>query len=146
MNAETIKLQQKAESFKPILEKAGFGELEYFWYLDGIYAGCWSDMSVALDRPEDESHYNHWQFGFRTRHKEDPRIHLQSVVEVFDDWFRFTLSYIPNVELHKRKGMMGPGLRMEIDDILEQDLDRLSEFVEYFSCLKFVMNFKEGDK
>ena len=148
MNAETIKLHKKAESYKPILEKAGFGELQYFWYSDGLYTGNWKDMSVAYDRPEDEDDITrsaYWQFGFRAQHKENKRIHLEVIVPVFEDWFIFKLIYIPDVKLHKREGMLGPGLRMEIDSILERDLDRLNEFVEYFSCLKFVMNFKEED-
>ena len=129
MNAETIKLHKKAESYKPILEKAGFGELYYFWYSDGSYRGYWKDMSVALDRPEDEKIYSNWQFGFKTQHKENKRVHLEAIVEVFDDYFRFDLKYYPEVILHDREGLLGPTMAMEIGDILEQDLKDLKKYV-----------------
>ena len=131
MNAETIKLQQKAESFKPILEEAGFGDLQYFWYSDGLYRGYWKDMSVALDRPEDERDYVHWQFGFKTQHKENKRVHLKAILELFDDddYFRLDLKYFPEVTLHDREGFLGPTMSIEIGDILEQDLKDLKKYV-----------------
>ena len=96
-------------------------------------------MSVALDRPEDEKIYSNWQFGFKSQHKENKRIHLEAIVEVFDDYFRFNLRYYPEVTLHDREGFLGPTMSIEIGDILEQDLENLKMYIEKYFYYPYTM-------
>ena len=110
------------------------------------YRGYWKDMSVALDKPESETDHAYWQFGFITQHKENKRVHLKAIVEVFDDYFRFDLRYYPDVTLHDREGFLGPTMIMEISDILEQDLTNLKKYVRLLTDRLTCVALLDGEK
>ena len=131
MNAETINLHKKAESLKPLLEKAGFKNLEYFWYTDGFYRGNWKDMSVAIDRPEREEHLSFWEFGFKSVDENNFRVHLEAKMHIGEDYFVFELRYYPEVKLHDREGYLGPNAVLSVENILEEDLTNLEKYVDY---------------
>jgi len=131
MKAETIKLHKKAESLKPLLEKAGFKKLEYFWYSDGFYRGNWKDMSVAIDRPESEQHDSFWEFGFKSVDENLFRVHLEAKMGIGEDYFVFELRYYPETKLHDREGYLGPTAVFSVENILEEDLDNLHKYIDF---------------
>jgi hypothetical protein len=130
MKPETIKYHKKVDQIKPLLERAGFDELNYLWYSDGLYSGNWKDMSVAHDVPEHEPSFMIWQFGFRAKNKKYPRVHLEAIIPVFEDYFVFELRYYPEIKLHNRRGLLGPSMLVTIGDILEQDLTKLTKYIK----------------
>ena len=136
MSPELIKLTKKVESFREVLKEHGFENLECFWYSDGIYSSNWSNMSVANEKPDIEERSNYWQFGFRSQHKEIKRIHLEALMVIFDDYFTFDLRYYPEVELHDRKGYSGPTAKLEVSNIMEEDLTNLQKHIDYLLDLK----------
>ena len=130
MKAETIKFFKKAEKIQEILREFNFHHFEYLWYNDGMYSGCWKDMSVSMDEPEQDS-YCHWQFTFRSKWSTSRRLHLEAIVPVFEDYFTFDLRYYPEVELHDRKGYSGPTSVLSVEGILEEDLTNMQKYIDY---------------
>ncbi len=130
MKAETIKFIKKAEKIQETLREFNFHHFEYLWYNDGMYSGCWKDMSVSMDEPEQDS-YCHWQFTFRSKWSTNRRLHLEAVVPVFEDYFTFDLRYYPEVKLHDREGYSGPTAKLEVCGILEEDLPNMQKFIDY---------------
>jgi hypothetical protein len=141
MKSETIKLHKKAESLKPLLEKAGFKKLEYFWYSDGFYRGNWKDMSLAIDRPESEQHDSFWEFGFKSVDENHFRVHLEAKIPIGEDYFRLDLRYYPETELHNREGYLGPTAVFSVENILEEDLTNLQKYVDYLLSNNYVFTF-----
>ena len=131
MKAETINLHKKAESLKPLLKNAGFKNLEYFWYSDGFYRGNWKDLSVAIDRPEQEKLLSFWEFGFKSVDENHFRVHLEAKMGIGDDYFVFELRYYPEVKLHDREGYLGPNAVLSVENILEEDLTNLQKYIDY---------------
>jgi hypothetical protein len=130
MKAETIKYFKKAEKIQETLREFNFHHFEYMWYTDGRYSGCWKDLSVSMDYP-DYDHYCYWQFCFRSSWSTNRRVHLEAIVPVGEDYFTFELRYYPDVELHDRKGFMGPASVFSVEDILEEDLINLQKYIDY---------------
>ena len=64
------------------------------------------------------------------------RIHLEALMPVFEDYFSFDLRYYPEVELHDRKGYLGPTAKLEVCGILEEDLTNLQKYIDYLLNLK----------
>jgi len=135
MKAETIRLFKKAEKIQETLREFNFHHFEYLWYNDGLYSGCWKDMSVSMDEPEHDS-YCHWQFTFRSKWSTNKRLHLEAVMPVFEDYFEFDLKYYPEVKLHDREGYSGPTAKLEVCGILEEDLTSLQKHIDYLLNLK----------
>ena len=130
MKAETIRLFNKAEKIQEQLREFNFHHFEFMWYTDGRYSGCWKDLSVSMDEPEQDA-YCHWQFCFRSSWSTNRRLHLEAVVPVFEDYFTFDLRYYKDIELHDRKGYSGPVAVSSIQDILEEDLVNLQKYIDY---------------
>lgn len=131
MSPELIKLTKKVDSLREVLKQHGFETLECFWYCDGYYSSNWKDMSVASEKPDIEEHTALWQFGFKSQNDKNKRIHLEALIPVFEDYFKFELRYYPDVQLHDRKGYMGPVAVLSVSDILERDLTSLEKYIEY---------------
>ena len=131
MSPELIKLSKKVDSFREVLKEHGFENLECFWYSDGSYSSNWNNMSVANERPDREEHMSLWRFGFKSQNERNKRIHLEALIPVFEDYFRFELRYYPDVQLHDRKGYMGPVAVLNVSDILERDLTSLQKYINY---------------
>ena len=131
MSPELIKLAKKVDSFREVLKEHGFENLECFWYSDGFYSSNWSNMSVANEKPDRKESSTPWQFGFRSQNKKIKRIHLEALMPVIEDYFRFDLKYYPEVELHDRKGYLGPTVKLEVSNIMEEDLKSLQKYINY---------------
>jgi hypothetical protein len=136
MSPELFKLSRKVESFRAVLKEHGFENFEYFWYSDGRYSSNWSNMSVANEKPDREESSTFWQFGFRSQNGKNKRIHLEALMPVFEDYFTFELRYYPEVELHDRKGYSGPTAKLEVSNIMEEDLTDLQKYINYLLNLK----------
>jgi len=130
MKAETIRLFKKAEKIQEKLREFNFHHFEYMWYTDGMYSGCWKDLSVSMDEPEHDS-YCHWQFCFKSKWSTNRRLHLKAIMSVFEDYFTFDLEYYPDTELHDRKGFSGPTPVLSVQGILEEDLISLQKYIDY---------------
>ena len=130
MKAETIKYFKKAEKIQETLRKFNFHHFEFMWYTDGRYSGCWKDLSVSMDEPERDA-YCHWQFCFRSSWLTNRRLHLEAIMPVFEDYFTFDLRYYQDIELHDRKGFMGPVSVSSVEGILEEDLTNLQKYIDY---------------
>ena len=136
MSPELFKLSRKVESFRAVLKEHGFENFECFWYSDGRYSSNWSNMSVANEKPDREESSTFWQFGFRSQNEKNKRIHLETLMPVFEDYFTFELRYYPEVELHGRKGYSGPTAKLEVSNIMEEDLTDLQKYINYLLNLK----------
>jgi hypothetical protein len=132
MNANTIRYFKKAEKIQETLRKFNFLHFEYLWYTDGRYSGCWKDMSVSMDEPEQDS-YCHWQFTFRSRWSTDRKLHLEAVMPVFEDYFVIDLRYYPDIELNERKGFFGPTSVLSVQGILEEDLTNMQKYIDFLA-------------
>ena len=130
MKAETIKFIKKAEKIQETLREFNFHHFEYLWYNDGMYSGCWKDMSVSKDEPEQDS-YCHWQFTFRSKWSTNRRLHLEAVMPVFEDYFVIDLRYYEDIELHGRKGYSGATSVLSVEGILEEDLHDMQKYIDY---------------
>jgi len=130
MKAETIRFFKKAEKIQEQLREFNFHHFEYMWYTDGRYSGCWKDLSVSMDEPEQDA-YCHWQFTFRSNWSTNRRLHLEAVVPVFEDYFTFDLRYYKDIELHDRKGYSGAVAISSVEGILEEDLTNLQKYIDY---------------
>ena len=130
MKAETIKYFKRAEKLQETLRRFNFHHFEYLWYTDGRYSGCWKDMSVSMDEPEQDS-YCHWQFTFRSSWSTDRKLHLEAVMPVFEDYFVFDLRYYRDIQLHDREGYYGPTPVLSVQGILEEDLTNMQKFIDY---------------
>jgi hypothetical protein len=130
MNADTIKYFKKAEKIQETLREFNFHHFEYLWYTDGRYSGCWKDMSISMDEPEQDS-YCHWQFTFRSKWSTNRRLHLEAVIPVCEDYFVIDLRYYPETELHERKGFFGPTSVLSVQGILEEDLTNMQKYIDY---------------
>lgn len=132
MSPELIIYSKKVDSLRDVLRQHGFETLECFWYTDGFYSSNWKDMSVANEKPADiDGHDAFWQFGFKSQHKEIKRIYLEALMVIFEDYFTFDLRYYPEVELHDRKGYSGPVAKLEVTNIMEEDLTDLQKYINY---------------
>ena len=136
MSPELIKIIRKVDSFREVLKQHSFENLECFWYSDGFYSSNWSNMSVANEKPDREESSTYWQFGFKSQHEKVKRIHLESFMPVFEDYFTFDLKYYPEIELHDREGYSGPTAKLEVCGILEEDLKDLQKYIDYLLNLK----------
>lgn len=130
MNADTIRYFKKAEKIQETLREFNFHHFEYLWYTDGRYSGCWKDMSVSMDEPEQDS-YCHWQFTFRSSWSTDRKLHLEAVMPVFEDYFVFDLRYYRDIQLHDREGYYGPTPVLSVQGILEEDLPDMQKYIDY---------------
>jgi hypothetical protein len=131
MSPELIKLTKKVDSFRERLKECGFENLECFWYTDGRFTSNWKDMSVANEKPDIEESSTFWEFGFRSQNEKIKRIHLEALMPVFEDYFRFDLRFYPEVQLHDRKGYSGPTAVLSVSNILEEDLTDLQKYIDY---------------
>ena len=136
MSPELIKLTKKVESFREILKEHGFENLECFWYSDGFYSSNWRDMSVANEKPIRGESATFWQFGFKSQNQKTKRIHLEAIVPYAEDYFTFDMRYYPEVKLHDRKGYSGPTAKLEVSNIMEEDLTNLQKYIDYLLNLK----------
>ena len=130
MKAETIRLFKKAEKIQEQLREFNFHHFEYMWYTDGRYSGCWKDLSVSMDEPEQDA-YCHWQFTFRSKWSTNRRLHLEAVMPVFEDYFVIDLRYYEDIELHGRKGYSGATSVLSVEGILEEDLKDMQKYIDY---------------
>jgi hypothetical protein len=130
MKAETIRLFKKAEKIQEQLREFNFHHFEYMWYTDGRYSGCWKDLSVSMDEPEQDA-YCHWQFCFRSSWSTNRRLHLEAIVPVFEDYFTFDLRYYKDIELHGKKGYSGAVAVSSVEGMLEEDLTNLQKYIDY---------------
>jgi hypothetical protein len=130
MNANTIKYFKKAEKIQEKLREFNFHHFEYMWYTDGRYSGCWKDMSVSMDEPEQDS-YCHWQFTFRSSWSTDRKLHLEAVMPVFEDYFVIDLRYYRDIQLHDREGYYGPTPILSVQGILEEDLTNMQKYIDF---------------
>lgn len=132
MSPELIKLTKKVDSFRGILKQHSFENLECFWYTDGSYSSNWRDMSVANEKPVDiEGHDAFWQFGFKSKNKNIPRLHIEAIVPVFEDYFIFELRYYPKITLHGEPEYSGPAAKLEVCGIQEKHLTDLQKYINY---------------
>jgi hypothetical protein len=129
MNANTIKYFKKAEKIQETLREFNFHHFEYMWYTDGRYSGCWKDLSVSMDEPEQDA-YCHWQFCFRSKWSTNRRLHLEAVMPVFENYFVIDLRYMQDIELHNRKGYSGAVAVSSVEGILEEDLPNMQNFID----------------
>lgn len=136
MSPELIKITKKVDSFRDVLKENGFENLECFWYSDGYYSSNWNNMSVANEKPDREESMSFWQFGFRSQNEKIKRIHLEALMVIFDEYFTFDLKYYPEVELHDRKGYSGPTAKLEVSNIMEEDLTNIQKYIDYLLNLK----------
>lgn len=131
MSPELIKLTRKVDSFRDVLKEHGFENLECFWYSDGRYTSNWSNMSVANERPDIEEHMSLWQFGFKSQNINNKRIYLEAIMPLFEDYFRFDLTYYPEVRLHDELEYSGPTARLQVSGIQEKHLTSLQKYINY---------------
>ena len=136
MSPELIKIIRKVDSFREVLKEHGFENFEYFWYSDGSYSSNWSNMSVANEKPDREESSTFWQFGFKSKNEKFKRLHLESLMPVFEDYFTFELRYYPEVELHDRKYYSGPTAVLSVSSIMEEDLTNMQKYIDYLLNLK----------
>lgn len=131
MSPQLIKYTKKVDSLREILKKHGFETLECFWYTDGFYSSNWKDMSVANEEPDREYHSNWWQFGFKSQNVNNKRLYLEAIIPIAEDYFTFELRFYPKVELHDRKSYSGPTAKLEVSNIMEEDLNDLQKHINY---------------
>lgn len=128
---ELKSILEKVDTFREVLKEHNFETLECFWYCDGFYSSNWRDMSVANEKPDTETHMSLWQFGFKSQNTKNKRIHLEALMPVFEDYFKFELRYYPEVVLHDRKYYSGPTAKLEVSNIMEEDLKDLQKYINY---------------
>jgi len=93
-------------------------------------------MSVAKEKPDIEESSTFWQFGFKSKNEKFKRLHLEALMPVFEDYFTFELRYYPEIELHDRKGYSGPTAKLEVSNIMEEDLTNMQKYIDYLLNLK----------
>ena len=139
MSPQLIKYTIKVDSLRDILKQHGFKNIEFFWHNDGICSGNWKDMSVAMEKPDRDTTFTLWNFGFRSTAENNKRIKLNAIATEpshGDEIFHFDLSYYPEVVLHDRHKFYGPSARLEVSGILERDLTNLQKYIDYLVNLK----------
>ena len=139
MSPQLIKYNGKVDSLRDILKQHGFENLECFWYNDGIYFGLWKDMSVSIEKPERDTTFTLWRFGFSSTSENNKRIKLRAIGSEppeGDEIFHFELAYYPEVVLHDRHKFYGPSARLEVSGILERDLTNLQKYIDYLTGIK----------
>ena len=139
MSPQLIKYNRKVDSLRDILKQHGFENLEFFWHNDGINSGNWKDMSVSTEKPEGDTTFTLWNFGFKSSAENNKRIKLNAIASEppeGDEIFHFELTYYPEVVLHDRHKFYGPSARLEVRGILERDLTNLQKYIDYLVNLK----------
>jgi hypothetical protein len=131
MSPELIILTKKVDSFKAVLAQHGFEQLNFFWYSDGVYTSQWNNMTVACERPDREERSTMWQFGFKSQNKKYPRMHMEAIVPLAEDYFIFEIRHYPELKIHDKENYAGPTPHVTVSTILEEDLTNLESYVNY---------------
>jgi len=133
VSPQLIKYFKEIDSFKAVLKEHGFEDMQYFWYNDGCYSSGWDNMSISNEKPDHDG-FTMWQFGFKSSKKDNKRIKLEALNsgELGDHGcFRFELRYYPDITLHDKGELMGPGPYFIISSIYKEDLTDLQKYIDF---------------
>lgn len=127
-------LEQYLKDFariKPKLEEYGFTLTEHYWSADGFNTAFWNENEKPCIPLEKRTATMNYVPEFRSRNADNKRMHLNGQLgNQCEDFWILDLCYFPETTLNPRGGFMGPVAKLEICQIMEEDIDKIPEFMD----------------
>ena len=127
-------LEQYLKDFGRIklkIEEYGFTLTEHFWSADGFNTAFWNENEEPCTPLEKRTTTMNYVPEFRSRNVNMKRMHLSGKLgDQCEDFWILDLRYFPETTLNPRDGLMGPVAKLEICQIMEEDIDKIPEFMD----------------
>ena len=127
-------LEQYLKDFariKPKLEEYGFTLTEHSWSADGFSTAFWNENDEPCIPLEKRTTTMNYVPEFRSRNTNNKRMHLSGKLgDQCEDFWILDLCYFSETNLNPRDGFMGPVAKLEISQIMEEDIDKIPEFMD----------------
>lgn len=127
-------LEQYLEDFERIklkIEHYGFTLTEHYWSADGFNTASWNENEEPCMPLEKRTTTMNYVPEFRSRNADNKRMHLSGHLgNQCEDFWILNLCYFPETTLNPRGSFMGPVAKLEICQIMEEDIDKIPEFMD----------------
>lgn len=127
-------LEQYLEDFERIklkIEQYGFTLTEHYWSADGFNTAFWNENEEPCMPLEKRTTTMNYVPEFCSLNASNKRMHLSGQLgDQCEDFWILNLRYFPETTLNPRGSFMGPVAKLEICQIMKEDIDKIPEFMD----------------